>query len=524
VKSGEILVCRFERCEVNKPNHRHRRLLRAGGNRPSRRAAKRKYEFSPSDLDFQVTLRGGHAHAIEGRYHASIAWSVTTFALEGQPKTYGNSQTGEYVLRPGLGRNPNPSAAIAMPAICGIDPFLSSPDRDRLITNGLEGMTDATAAVHRRAWRRGGMAARGVGAATRPHGAGRRSDGVHENDPDATAQLSGFTQGLAELGWIDGRNLRMDVRKVLGAGAVPGEEEPNPANVAGGQSGAGAATPSIEPPDGPAAPLNCEGCPADAPETPVDWKDLVACALAAGPEPAVLGETFIGILPGGSRARSIKCSDGHVYAVKGQQVGRAISNDCIAANLAALIGAPVPPSAIVEMRQELISTSPELAHFAAGTAHGSRIMEDCRDGGGIEHVDTGANRKRFASLAIFNGWLSHNDRQFLYHKTSPFTVYSADHGHFFPGGPNWSVASLQQAGPAVADQDIVNACQLTADDLRQACEPLKAVKPEQIAQALASAPIQWGVTADEREELAAYLAKRRSELVSTHIPEPPAAS
>jgi putative ABC transport system substrate-binding protein len=33
-----------------------------------------------------------------------------------------------------------------------------------------------------------------------------------ENDPEAKALLSAFTQGLAELGWIDGRNLRMDVR------------------------------------------------------------------------------------------------------------------------------------------------------------------------------------------------------------------------------------------------------------------------------------------------------------------------
>jgi hypothetical protein len=43
-----------------------------------------------------------------------------------------------------------------------------------------------------------------------------------ENDPEAKAYLSGFTQGLAELGWTDGRNLRMDVRwaagKVVGCG------------------------------------------------------------------------------------------------------------------------------------------------------------------------------------------------------------------------------------------------------------------------------------------------------------------
>jgi ABC-type uncharacterized transport system substrate-binding protein len=33
-----------------------------------------------------------------------------------------------------------------------------------------------------------------------------------ENDPDGKAQLSGLMQGLAEVGWTDGRNLRMEIR------------------------------------------------------------------------------------------------------------------------------------------------------------------------------------------------------------------------------------------------------------------------------------------------------------------------
>src|ERR1700678_338645 len=36
--------------------------------------------------------------------------------------------------------------------------------------------------------------------------------GYDEADPDAKALLSEFTQGLSELGWTDGRNLRVDVR------------------------------------------------------------------------------------------------------------------------------------------------------------------------------------------------------------------------------------------------------------------------------------------------------------------------
>src|SRR6516225_6608222 len=40
--------------------------------------------------------------------------------------------------------------------------------------------------------------------------------GLDENDPDAKPRLSAFTQALAELGWADGRSLRMDVRQYGG--------------------------------------------------------------------------------------------------------------------------------------------------------------------------------------------------------------------------------------------------------------------------------------------------------------------
>jgi putative ABC transport system substrate-binding protein len=33
-----------------------------------------------------------------------------------------------------------------------------------------------------------------------------------ENDPEARRRLAAFTQALAELGWTDGRNVRMDLR------------------------------------------------------------------------------------------------------------------------------------------------------------------------------------------------------------------------------------------------------------------------------------------------------------------------
>jgi putative tryptophan/tyrosine transport system substrate-binding protein len=40
--------------------------------------------------------------------------------------------------------------------------------------------------------------------------------GFGENDPRARGWFSGFTQGLGELGWIEGSNLRMEVRWAAG--------------------------------------------------------------------------------------------------------------------------------------------------------------------------------------------------------------------------------------------------------------------------------------------------------------------
>jgi putative ABC transport system substrate-binding protein len=41
-----------------------------------------------------------------------------------------------------------------------------------------------------------------------------------ENDPVAKTYLSAFTQALADLGWTDGRNVRMDLRWGGGSGDI----------------------------------------------------------------------------------------------------------------------------------------------------------------------------------------------------------------------------------------------------------------------------------------------------------------
>jgi putative ABC transport system substrate-binding protein len=62
----------------------------------------------------------------------------------------------------------------------------------------------------------GGAAAWPLAAGAQQGGRMRRIGvllGGDENDPERTARLSAFTQALADLGWTDGRNVRMDLRR-----------------------------------------------------------------------------------------------------------------------------------------------------------------------------------------------------------------------------------------------------------------------------------------------------------------------
>src|SRR5436305_5572799 len=69
-----------------------------------------------------------------------------------------------------------------------------------------------TAAVHRGDWRLGGVADGRSGAAARPVAADRRAHVWDESDPAIKIFLSAFMQGLEELDWTDGGNVRMEIR------------------------------------------------------------------------------------------------------------------------------------------------------------------------------------------------------------------------------------------------------------------------------------------------------------------------
>ncbi len=60
------------------------------------------------------------------------------------------------------------------------------------------------------------MAACGAGAATQRDAADQRAHDLAADDPESLARIGAFLQGLQELGWTDGRNVRLDYRWARG--------------------------------------------------------------------------------------------------------------------------------------------------------------------------------------------------------------------------------------------------------------------------------------------------------------------
>lgn len=211
----------------------------------------------------------------------------------------------------------------------------------------------------------------------------------------------------------------------------------------------------------------------------------------------------------------VECDDGNKYVVKGQQAGRQVVNDQIVARLGLAIDAPIGEPRIVDVT-ELAVIEKNLSHIVPGTAHGTRFIPGCFDDRTLIATSEPDNRSRLARLSVLYGWVTANDWQFLYRKDPPRLIYSVDHGHFFPGGPDWNETQLLTTSHAELDPCFED-CYLTQEEVGDALRALEAITEEKIIQAVSSPPDEWGLTIGERVTLVEYLTRRRKELLASNL-------
>ncbi|MGB2623715.1 MAG: HipA family kinase [Candidatus Acidiferrum sp.] len=134
---------------------------------------------------------------------------------------------------------------------------------------------------------------------------------------------------------------------------------------------------------------------------------------------------------GGAQSHLMRCTDGNYYVVKFQnnpQHRRILVNELLGTKLAARLGLPTAPVAIVEVSEELIRLTPDLAMemprqripCQAGLQFGSRYPGDPRrlalhDFLPDEQLRQVANLHDFAGMLVFDKWTCNtNGRQTLF--------------------------------------------------------------------------------------------------------------
>jgi hypothetical protein len=135
---------------------------------------------------------------------------------------------------------------------------------------------------------------------------------------------------------------------------------------------------------------------------------------------------------GGAQSQLMRCSDGHYYVVKFQnnpQHRRVLVNEMLGTRLAARLGLPTTPGAIIEVPEELIRLTPELtmemprsrAPCLPGLQFGSRYPGDPRrlalhDFLPDEQLREVENLHDFAGMLVFDKWTCNtNGRQTVFY-------------------------------------------------------------------------------------------------------------
>jgi hypothetical protein len=160
----------------------------------------------------------------------------------------------------------------------------------------------------------------------------------------------------------------------------------------------------------------------------------------------------------------LRCSDGFLYIVKFQnnpQGLRVLANEYIASRIAAALGLPVPPFAVITVSEHLVKytdnlvirtkvgATPCLPGLCFGSRHiGQRDSIDHQNFSPVigylpnSELRTVSNISDFVGMLVFDKWTSNIDRrQVIFSRQDcllPYHVSMIDNGYCF-GGPAWTL-------------------------------------------------------------------------------------
>lgn len=169
-------------------------------------------------------------------------------------------------------------------------------------------------------------------------------------------------------------------------------------------------------------------------------------------------------------------------------------NEQICAALGRLIGVGVCEAWIVEIPAGLAGDVIEPGYvLQEGFAHGSAEVAGALEVRGVlDNRSEDENALRHAGFFALHDWLWGQDEQWLRSVPEQNRYYAHDQGYFLPGGPNWTVQTLE------ADCDTPHAmghpcAGLDAGELSRLADALESITSEEIRGALPNFPPTWPI-------------------------------
>jgi hypothetical protein len=216
---------------------------------------------------------------------------------------------------------------------------------------------------------------------------------------------------------------------------------------------------------------------------------------------------------GGSGSFLVAADDGRRYWCKtlnNFQHPRVPTNEQLVARFGVLIGAPVCEPQLVAIPAALVGWEIRPGSgrlLEEGWAHGSLAADPAVETRDLTDRSRDDNARRHAGLYALHDWLAGQDAQWLM-VGADAEFHSHDHGHYFPGGPGWTIASLQQAAGAAFPLGFP-AAGLDGAELNRLAERLEATTEQELAEIVSKVPPDWPVDDQELEALVDFAYGRR---------------
>jgi hypothetical protein len=181
------------------------------------------------------------------------------------------------------------------------------------------------------------------------------------------------------------------------------------------------------------------------------------------------------------------------------------TNEQIVGRAAAFIGSLAPAVHTILIPNELAGWKfRDDRDLLPGIAHASRAVDSATETHALENRDKDDNSRHHAEVIAIYDWCWGSDPQWLTAQAEDQRCYSHDHGHYFPGGPNWKADELIRRLDTANPYPYMGA-PFERTLLDEISGRLEGVTHSSLVALLSSIPTSWPVSDEELETIGYFL-------------------